>query len=221
MRADLAELVDTGVARHDHPVAELHVSRERGAVRQDALAADDAVVGDVRVRHEQAVVADRGHATPADRAAVDGAEFAEHVAVADLEPGRLAGVLAVLRGVADRGELEHARVAAERGRSLDHRVGSDRAARADAHAGTDDRERPDFDARVDFGARVDDRARIDQALTSGATIIVAEVATAPSTSATVSNFQMPRMARSSVALRISRSPGTTGRLKRALSMPTK
>ena len=62
---------------------------------------------------------------------------------------------------------------------------------------------------------------IDQALTSGATIIVAEVATAPSTSATVSNFQMPRMARSSVALRTSRSPGTTGRLKRALSMPTK
>ena len=88
-------------------------------------------------------------------------------------------------------------------------------------AGADDRERPDLDARVDLGARVDDRARVDQGLTSGATIMVAEAATAPSTSATVSNFQMPRIARSSVALSTSRSPGTTGRLKRALSMPTK
>ena len=68
-----------------------------------------------------------------------------------------------------------------------------------AHAGADDGERPDLDARGDLGARGDDRARIDQGLTSGATIIVAEAATSPSTSATVVNFQMPRIARSKVA----------------------
>ena len=34
-------------------------------------------------------------------------EFAEHVAVADLEAGRLALVFEILRRVADRGELEN------------------------------------------------------------------------------------------------------------------
>src|SRR5688572_8675688 len=221
VRTDLAELVDRGVAGQDHPVAELHVAGECRAVRHDALAADDAVVRDVRVRHEQAVVTDRGHAAAARRAAVDRAELPEHVAVADLEPRRLTGVLAVLRGVADRGELEYARVAAERGRPLDDGMRPHLAARADADPGADDRERADLDARVDFGARIHDRPRVDQGLTSGATIIVADAATVPSTSATVSNFQIPRIARSSVAFSTRRSPGSTGLRNRALSMPTK
>ena len=55
----------------------------------------------------------------------------------------------------------------------------------------------------------------------GATIISALVASSPSTSATVENFQMPRIERSSVAFRMSWSPGSTGWRKRALSMPTK
>ncbi len=46
-----------------------------------------------------------------------------------------------------------------------------------------------------------------RAIVPGATIISALVASSPSTSATVENFQMPRIERSSVAFRISWSPG--------------
>ena len=45
---------------------------------------------------------------PVAGAAVDGAELAEHVAIADLEPALLAAVLLVLRVLADRGELKDA-----------------------------------------------------------------------------------------------------------------
>ena len=109
MRADLAELVHAGEAAHDHPVAELHVPAERGVVGHHDVVAELAVVRHVRVGHEQVVVADARDALVVRRAAVDGAELAEHVAVADLEPRRLAPVLLVLRRIADRGELEDLR----------------------------------------------------------------------------------------------------------------
>ena len=70
------------------------------------LIAERAVVRDVRVGHEQIVIADARHALIADGAAVDGAELADHVAIADLQARRLAGVFLVLRRLADRGELE-------------------------------------------------------------------------------------------------------------------
>ena len=138
-----------------------------------------------------------------------------------IELGRLAGVLAVLRRVADRRELEHLVVAAERGRAIDDGVRADPGSGTDPHARADDGEGSDRDVVGNLGIRRDDRARIDQGLTSGATIIVAEQTSPPSTSATVVNFQMPRIARSNVAFSASWSPGTTGRRKRAPSMPTK
>jgi hypothetical protein len=98
---------------------------------------------------------------------------------------------------------------------------TDPAARADRNAGANDGERADFDIVGKLRARIDDSSRVDQGLTSGATIMVAEATSTPSTSAAVENFQMPRIARSKVALSASWSPGTTGFLKRAPSMPTK
>ena len=221
MGADLAELVDARVAGQDHPVADLDVAGEDRVVRHHALVADHAVVGHVGIGHEQVVVADAGDAMAADGAAVDGAELAEHVPVADLQARRLALVLLVLRRVADRGELEHLAVPTDRGRPVDHRVRPHPGALADLDAVADDRVGPDLDALCNAGLGGNYRARVDHDLTSGATIIVADATSLPSTSAIVENFQMPRIARSSVAFRTSWSPGSTGLRKRAPSMPTK
>ena len=81
----------------DRPVADIDVAAERRAIREDDLVAEAAVVRDVRIGHEEIVVADAGHARAGDvpRLTVHG--FAEHVAVADLEPSGLALVFLVLR----------------------------------------------------------------------------------------------------------------------------
>src|SRR6185369_9243090 len=221
MRADHAELVHAGEAAHVHPVAHFDVPAERCVVREHAMRADHAVVPDMRAGHEQIVVGDARDQLVLGRAAVDRAVFAERVAVADLQARRLASILQVLRRRADRGELEDAVLATDRGRSFDNGVRADPGAGADGHAGADHCVRTDLDVRRELRVRRDERGGMNAAHCPGATIISALVASWPSTSATVENFQMPRSERSSVAFRISWSPGSTGRRKRALSMPTK
>ena len=54
---DAAELVDAGVGADVRAVFDLDVPGERGGVRHDYPAADEAVVRDVRLRHDEAVVA--------------------------------------------------------------------------------------------------------------------------------------------------------------------
>ena len=168
---------------------------------------------DVRAGHEQVVVGDARHQLVLGRAAVDRAVLAERVAVADLQARRLAAILQVLRRRTDRGELEDAVLAADRGRALDHDVRPDPGAGADRDAGADDAVRTHLDVRRELRIGRNQSGRVDF-LTShyplsashfvpGATIISALVASSPSTSATVENFQIPRIERSSVALRTS------------------
>ncbi len=102
MRADLAELMDAGETTHDHPVAEFHMAAERREIREHHLVADDAVVRDVCVRHEEIVVADARDAVALHGAAMHGREFADLIAIADLEARRLPLVLLVLRRIAER-----------------------------------------------------------------------------------------------------------------------
>ena len=109
----------------------LDVAAERRVVREHAVRADDAVVPDVRAGHEQIVAADARDQLILGGAAIDRAVLAEGVAVADLQPRRLAVVFQVLRRGADRGELEDLVVAADRGRAVDHDVRPDPGARAD------------------------------------------------------------------------------------------
>jgi len=70
-------------------------------------------------------------------AAIDGAILAKYVASADLQPGRLAFVLQILRCRADRGELEDLIVRADGRRAFDDDVWSDTAALADLHTAAD------------------------------------------------------------------------------------
>jgi len=65
-----------------------------------------AVVRDVRVRHDPVVVADARGAAAFGRAAIDGDEFADGVAVADEEFAAFAAEFFVLRLGTDRSELE-------------------------------------------------------------------------------------------------------------------
>src|SRR5690606_6582829 len=141
--ADAAELVGTGEAADDHPVAHGDVAGQGGVVGEHAVVADDAVVGDVAVGQQPVVVADAGDAAAAAGAAVDGDELAEHVAVADHQLGALAGELLVLRFAADRAMADEAVLAADPGGPGEAAVRADLAAVAD------------FDLRADHGVGAD------------------------------------------------------------------
>ena len=90
--ANAAKLMNTRIRAHACFVCDLDVAGECGGVCHDYLAAELAIVGDVGLCHQQIAVADPRHPAAARRAAMDGNEFANMIAFADLGPGRFAGV---------------------------------------------------------------------------------------------------------------------------------
>ena len=116
MASDAAELVDRGESPDHGVVGDLDVSGQGAVVREDDAIADDAVVRDVRVGEEVPPAAD-DRFRAGQGAAVHRAEFAEGVAVADFEKGRLAFVFEVLRFLSDRRVSEKEIAAADFGRA--------------------------------------------------------------------------------------------------------
>ena len=70
------------------------------------MVANHAVMGKVAVGHNPVVVADTGFADTGDRTEVERRKFADGVAVADNQLGRLVAVFFVLRNFAEAGKLE-------------------------------------------------------------------------------------------------------------------
>lgn len=94
--ADLAELEYQRVAAQDNVVADGNVACEWGVVGEDGMVADHAVMGEVAVGHNPVVVADTGFADTGDRTEVERRKFADGVAVADNQFGRLVAVFFIL-----------------------------------------------------------------------------------------------------------------------------
>ncbi len=125
------------------------------------------------------------------RATIHGAALAEDVAIADLEPGRLAGVLLVLGRIPERGELIDVIVGADRRQSGDDGVGTHDRARTDADTGADHAERTHVDVRRQLRLRRDDGVRVDHFAVSGATMMSACATSWSPISAAVEKRQMP------------------------------
>src|SRR5438132_3515049 len=225
VRADVHELVHQGRRAEDRPVADGDMAGELAGIGEHRMAADLAVVGEVHVGHDPVVVAEARHAGVERGAAVDGDVLADGVAVADLDRGVLAGVLLVLRRRAERGEMEDLVVAPDAQAPVEHHVRADPAAlshldlRADHAVGPDRHASGEACSGIHPSAGVDLRAHlasidcIEQRMVAAAT-------TWPSTRALQLNFAIPRSCRSKCTSISSWSPGSTGFLKRALSMPT-
>src|SRR5437899_11876751 len=113
----------------------------------------------MRVGEEQIAVSDRRVAAILRGARMDRDELAENVVVADGRRRRLAAVLAVLRNLADRCELEDAVARAEARPTSDHGMRPDDAPGADRHARTDDRKRADLDVDRERSRWADPRGR--------------------------------------------------------------
>ena len=180
----------------------------------------------VDIGHDPVVVPQPRHADVLRRAGIEGAELPDRIPVADLQARWLAGVLLVLRFSPEDAVLEYAVALADAGMPGNDGMRSDAGAAADLDMLADDGKRTDLDVRREPGPGMNDGARVDHGrpLSGFVRIVQSSLASETSTSSTsawAENFQMPRMARRICTLSIRRSPGLTGFLKRASSIPTK
>src|SRR5271169_1512077 len=223
MRTNLAKLVHANKTAENGEIVHAHMPGQLHAVGKDDVAANMAVVRQMHICHDPVVVADLRDTGVLRGTDVEGTVFADDIVVTDFQPHWFASVFLVLRDAAQRVELENAVVLANASVPFDHHMRADRRARADLDMLADDGIGADCDIIRQSGIGVDERRWMyyRHYLSFIVHMISASAATWPSTSATARNFHSPRMLRVGVTLRINWSPGTTGRLKRAPSMPTK
>ena len=107
VHAHAAELVHHSAAAENDVIMDGDVAGERARMlARTVWLPTCAVVRQVHIGHDPVVVAHARDAHVLRGAGVEGAELADRVVIADLEPGRLAAVLLVLRHLAQRHELE-------------------------------------------------------------------------------------------------------------------
>ena len=126
------------------------VAGQANRVGEDDVIAQLAVVSDVRVAEEESVGADAGGGLR-NGAAVHGGVFTEHIVVADLEVGRLAGILQVLGLAADAREGKELIALAEGGRAFEHHIGVEHAVITQNHIRAHHAEGADLHVVADLG----------------------------------------------------------------------
>lgn len=148
--ANADELLGGAVARKDHVVLKSAMAADEGPVREDAAIANDAIVSDMAVHHEEIVITDDSfHGVGG--AAMNGHLFAEDVAIADFDAGRLVVIFEMLRPFAqDSAGIDE--VASAEGHGPEEiRAGADDAIIADGHGAIDDGEGADLDVLAKAG----------------------------------------------------------------------
>src|SRR5471032_2613903 len=160
--ADMAVLVNQGEAGQDRPVFNVHMTRQRSVIDQDAVVANDTVVTNVRVSHDQVVVAKGGLRTILHGATMNRDAFTDDVVITNDQACLFTFVLQVRRVFADRRKLVNTVVLADSGGTFeDHMRPNDRAL-ANFHTRTDNRPRADLDTVGQNSRRVDDGSRVNQ-----------------------------------------------------------
>src|ERR1700757_3794113 len=97
-----------------------YMSGERGSIDQHRVIADLAVMTNVRVRHDEDMIANPGCASALIRSAINGHVFSNYVFVANLQTGGLAAVSNILGLDAECRERENPVVIADSGRTVNH-----------------------------------------------------------------------------------------------------
>ncbi len=142
-------------------IPDLAMTAEGRVIDEDHIVADDTVVANMRIRHEESALAHARLAAALDGADVHGHAFANDAALADLERRRLAAVADILRRRSERREWKYRTAAAERGVAGDVNMGMQRAARTDRHVRPHNAVRPDRDIVADDGSILYSRRWID------------------------------------------------------------
>ena len=100
--SDAAELVHGAKGSDTRVIIDVDVPGERGSIRENRVTANDAIVGNVRIGHEQIVAADPRDSASLRRAAADRRKLTKVVCISHHKFGSLAVEFQILRIPADR-----------------------------------------------------------------------------------------------------------------------
>ena len=100
---DMHELMDTGLTADNGEILHMDVTGKTDVIRENHVVAHLAVMRHVHVHHVEAARTNPGDALILRGANRHRAVFTDHVLVADLKRGILAGILLILRRASDAG----------------------------------------------------------------------------------------------------------------------
>lgn len=151
-----AELMHRAVSANRRVISDGHVPGQRACVGEDAMRADVAIVGDMRLCHKQVVVADGRQATATGCAAIQRYVFADDVALPDDEPRLFALVFQILWRLTDGSEGIDDCAAADFAGAFDDNVPGDFDTIVQGNVIADERIGADFDVRAELRLGADD-----------------------------------------------------------------
>lgn len=157
---DAYMLVKNGLSGHYNVIAYLAMTGESGIVSQNNALADPAIMRNMGVVHEEAVITDGGEAITG--ATMNGGVFTNGDPVTDDYTGRLVFVAQVLGFQSNRSAREYAAVLTNLGATVDNRVTTDTSAGPYFNMGTNNCIRSNVGSLMNYGATVDNGRGMDQ-----------------------------------------------------------
>lgn len=133
---------------------DLHMPAQHDRIGHDDTIFDEAIVGNVRVGHQIAVVADASDSFIFLSTAIHGDAFAEDIAVSDDDLGRRSLVGQILRFAADHASRKEAVVSANGGMTGDGDIVFETCATPDLGICADDTMMSDANIVIEFGAGI-------------------------------------------------------------------
>ena len=122
MSSNFAELVNQGVSRQDCPVVNNDVTRQRRIVNKNRVILNDTVVTNMHVAHDEVIVSHVGIASILHGTSVNRDVLTYDVIVTNRDCRRLALILQVRCGLANRAKLKDVIPSADLGGTLDHHM---------------------------------------------------------------------------------------------------
>jgi hypothetical protein len=147
--ADTAKLVHTGVSANVGTIFNHNVARECSCICHDNAVADQTVVRDVRLGHNQTIVADLRQHTATRGPTMNGDEFPNVVSLPDSRFGGFTLVLQILRSESDGDKRKDVRFLANESPSIDNAVRFEADTIRELHLVSDDAVRSDETAETD------------------------------------------------------------------------
>ena len=161
MRSNSHKVVDRAKSADRGPLLDDNVAAKRRRIGENDVIANDAIVRNVGICHDERVAAHVGEPAALYGATIDSGELADHIVISYFEPGCFARITHVLRCEPDRAKGKELIMCADPARAFHHNVRNELTCLAQFNLRTDPTVRPYCAGGMDLGAWIDDGCRMN------------------------------------------------------------